>query len=96
MVLVFERRWATMCPTRASGVTKERTWGLRRCVVIAGLLLGFWLAVTPPAHAYIDPGSTNFLLQIIAGSLLGAGLAIATFWKRIKSFLGRLFSRTER
>jgi hypothetical protein len=51
------------------------------------------MGIAPPAHAYIDPGSTNFLIQLLLGGVFAAGLAIATFWRRIQSFVGRLFSR---
>lgn len=38
---------------------------------------------------YIDPGSTNFIIQILIGAVAGAGLAIATFWRRIVSLFSR-------
>lgn len=38
---------------------------------------------------YIDPGSTNFIIQILIGAAAGAGLAIATFWRRIRMFFSR-------
>lgn len=68
---------------------------LRRCLGLAGIALALWAITTPPAFAYIDPGSTNFILQLVFGSLLGAGLAIATFWKRIRAFFGRVLARKD-
>lgn len=68
---------------------------LRRCWGVIVLILGFWAITPSSAYAYIDPGSTNYILQLLLGSLLGAGLAIATFWRRIRTFLGRVFSRKE-
>lgn len=38
---------------------------------------------------YIDPGSGSFIIQILIGAAAGAGLAIATFWRRIKAFFTR-------
>lgn len=67
----------------------------RRLVATLALAVTLCLVTAPPAFAYIDPGSTNFLLQLVFGSLLGAGLAVATFWKRIRSFFGRLFARKQ-
>lgn len=52
-------------------------------------VLLFWAIAAPSAHAYIDPGSTNFIIQIVIGALAGAGLAIATFWRRIRTFFSR-------
>lgn len=45
------------------------------------------------ALAYIDPGSGSYLFQLIIAGLLGAGFAIKTFWKNIKSFCHRTFSK---
>jgi hypothetical protein len=68
---------------------------LRRCLGLTGIAFAFWVITSPPAFAYIDPGSTNFILQLVFGSLLGIGLAVATFWKRIRVFLTRVFTRKE-
>ena len=49
--------------------------------------LYFSLVMVPNAHAYIDPASGSFLFQVTIGALLGAGLAIKMFWRRIWGFL---------
>jgi hypothetical protein len=51
------------------------------------LFLYFSLITVPNAHAYIDPASGSFLFQVTIGALLGAGLAIKMFWRRIWGFL---------
>ncbi len=51
------------------------------------LFLYFSLITVPNAHAYIDPASGSFLFQVTIGALLGAGLAIKMFWRRISGFL---------
>lgn len=39
---------------------------------------------------YLDPGSGNLLIQLIAAALLGAGVAVKIFWSRIKAlFTGK-------
>lgn len=40
---------------------------------------------------YIDPGSSSFIVQMLIGAAAGAGLAIATFWRRIRTFFSNLF-----
>jgi len=45
------------------------------------------------AHAYIDPGTGSYVLQIIIGVALGAAFAVKVFWLRIKGFFGSLVSR---
>lgn len=53
------------------------------------------LAILYPdlAHAYLDPGTGSYLVQIIIAGLLGAAFAIKVFWMRIKEFFLRMFSR---
>lgn len=45
--------------------------------------------------AYLDPGSGSLLLQLLLATLLGALFLLRSTWGRIKSFLGRLFSRQD-
>jgi hypothetical protein len=35
------------------------------------------------AHAYLDPASGSFILQVIVASLLGGLLSLKLFWKQI-------------
>jgi hypothetical protein len=62
--------------------------GPRLIVYVASVLL-FSLIAAPSAHAYIDPGSSSFIVQMLIGAAAGAGLAIATFWRRIIGFFRR-------
>jgi len=56
---------------------------LANSVVLASLLL---LIPAHNAHAYIDPGSGSYILQLIIAGLLGAAFAVRIYWKRIKGF----------
>ena len=47
-----------------------------------------FLSSLPKQLVYLDPGSGSFLLQLLLASLLGAGVAVAAFWRRIRGFLG--------
>ncbi|MBN1537561.1 MAG: hypothetical protein JW908_12560 [Anaerolineales bacterium] len=38
---------------------------------------------------YLDPGSGSVILQTVLASLLGAGVIIRVFWKKIKSLGGK-------
>ncbi len=40
-------------------------------------------------HYYLDPGSGSFLIQLLIAGIAGAGLIIATSWRRIKGFFTR-------
>ena len=39
-------------------------------------------------HAYLDPGSGSFLLQLLIASLLGLGVAAKVYWSKIKGLFG--------
>ncbi len=56
--------------------------------------LAFALAVLPGiAHAYLDPGTGSYILQIVVGALLGGLFAVGIFWRRVIAFVRGLFSR---
>jgi hypothetical protein len=46
-------------------------------------------------HAYLDPGSGSFLIQLIIAGLVGAGFIIKVYWKKIKGLFNRSGSNTE-
>lgn len=48
------------------------------------------------AHAYLDPGTGSYILQMIIAGLLGAAFAVKLFWLRIKRFVAGVFSRSDR
>ena len=62
--------------------------GTRLIVYVASVWV-FWFIAAPYAHAYIDPGSSSFIVQMLIGAAAGAALAIATFWRRILGFFRR-------
>lgn len=43
------------------------------------------MLLTTPAWAYIDPGTGSFLVQGIIALVVGAGVAIKLYWRRIKA-----------
>ena len=55
-------------------------------VVLVGLL---FFILTRDAHAYLDPGSGSYILQLILAGLLGAAVAVRIYWKRIKGFFSK-------
>lgn len=44
------------------------------------------------AHAYVDPGTGSYLLQILIAGILGAAFAMRLYWTRIKNSLSGLRS----
>jgi hypothetical protein len=39
--------------------------------------------------AYLDPGSGSLILQLLIAGLMGAGLLVKVFWKKIKALFSR-------
>lgn len=52
---------------------------------LALVLMFICLAPLRSAHAYIDPGTGNYLLQLIVAALFGAIFALKVFWTKIKT-----------
>jgi hypothetical protein len=44
---------------------------------------------------YLDPGSGSVLLQLILAGLLGAGVVVRVFWKKIRGLFGKGSIQTE-
>ncbi len=66
--------------------------------IIVGLVLSAPLlghAQGTALFAYLDPGSGSYMLQILIAGLVGATFAVKTFWKNIRSFFSKLFSKKE-
>jgi hypothetical protein len=61
----------------------------RLSIILFALVL---VLVPASSHAYLDPGTGSYILQIVIGVLLAAALAVRAFWHRIKTYLASLFS----
>lgn len=55
-------------------------------VAAIGVILVFVLVAPAPAWAYIDPGSGSFFVQMLLAGLLGLGMTLRMYWRRIKEF----------
>ena len=47
------------------------------------------LALSGPAHAYIDPSAGSVLLQLILGGIAGVLVALRLYWNRLTAFFRR-------
>lgn len=48
--------------------------------------VALYFALTSHAHAYLDMGTGNYILQICAAFLVAGLVAVQNFWGKIKSF----------
>ena len=59
------------------------------------VVLIFLALVPATAHAYLDPGSGSYLLQIIVAGILSSLFLVKTYWHKIKSVFTRGSSQPE-
>ncbi len=44
------------------------------------------------AHAYLDPATGSYVVQILLAMLVSVGVVLKHYWSRLISFFGRLFA----
>ncbi len=59
------------------------------------LALALLAVFSRPAHAYIDPSTGSYVLQILVAGFLGAMFALKVFWHRIVGLFQNLTSRSK-
>ena len=59
---------------------------LRRIGLVGSLCACVLLMLSGSALAYIDPAATSYLIQIVAGLFITAGVVFGIFWKKIRLF----------
>lgn len=47
------------------------------------------ISVSSPAWAYLDPGTGSMIISAIVGLFATVGLAVKTYWYKIKAFFRR-------
>ena len=55
-----------------------------------------FLAFVKEAHAYVDPGTGSYVLQIVIAGVVAGLFAIKTFWFSIVTFFSNLFGKRPR
>jgi hypothetical protein len=48
------------------------------------------------AHAYLDPSSGSYFLQIVIGLAAGAIFTIKTYWTVIKAYINKIFNKDKK
>ena len=62
----------------------------RAHILSLSILLGLVLLVFPPsAHAYVDPGTGSYVLQIIVAGIAAASFSLKLFWGRIRAYFSK-------
>ena len=55
-------------------------------VAFIGVVLASWVS---PAVAYIDPGSGSAIMSAMIGFFVAVGLAVKTYWYKLKTLFQR-------
>ncbi len=75
--------------------TRRSVSRLTPFLTIPGLAFVIACLLAEDAHAYIDPSTGSYVLQMLLAGFLGALFALKVYWKRIISFFSRSSSKTE-
>lgn len=62
---------------------------LKNFVRIFGLSCMALLFFAKDAHAYLDPGSFSYIIQVVIAVAVGALYALKVYWGKIKAFFSR-------
>ena len=62
-----------------------------RCLRFLFYFTALNIVFTIHAAAYIDPATTSYIIQIVAGIAIAAGTAVGIFWNKLK----RKFKKTD-
>lgn len=49
-----------------------------------------------PAHAYLDPGSGSYMIQVAIGLIAGAIFMIKNYWVIIRGYIQKIFNKDKK
>ena len=57
------------------------------------LYITILILISKEAYAYLDPGSTTFILQSILASIVGFLALMSVYWTQFKLFITKIFTK---
>ncbi|MDZ7698228.1 MAG: hypothetical protein U5R49_15340 [Deltaproteobacteria bacterium] len=64
--------------------------------IFAMVVFVFYMeALAAYAYAYIDPGTGSMFIQAVLAVIAACAVSVGVFWRRLKAFLRRTFSRNK-
>jgi hypothetical protein len=57
----------------------------QRILVFTIALLWSTLFLTQSAHAYLDPGTGSYFIQVLMAALLGGAFTVKMYWHRLRT-----------
>jgi hypothetical protein len=81
-------------PPQEAREAKEVLTGMRpgNSLGFIAFLSALCLLWPSSAHAYLDPGTGSWVVQILIAMLVSIGIVLKRFWSQLTSFYSRLFS----
>lgn len=70
-----------------------RDWKGKNNLLIWVILVVLFFVFPKNAYAYLDPGTGSYVLQIILAFVIGGLCSLKLYWKRIKVYFRRKFSK---
>lgn len=64
----------------------------RQLLAVVLVLIGICVVPFRSVHAYVDPGSGSYLLQLLVAALFGSLFAARVFWTKIKKLVEKVTS----
>jgi hypothetical protein len=64
-----------------------------RCIEALVILVLFHLLLPRNSYAYLDPGTGSFIIQMLIAIIVGGLFMIKLYFKKIKGFFKRTFSK---
>lgn len=65
----------------------DRTLPMKRLPEVLFAMLAWTVVLAAPAQAYIDPGTGNFIFQLMLGTIVGAVATFKIWWSRVLAFV---------
>jgi hydrogenase-4 membrane subunit HyfE len=65
-----------------------------KCFNMVLLIVAILVVAPQPAHAYIDPGSGSYVLQVALASLFGFLFVLKSSWVNLKTMITSKFSKS--
>ncbi len=60
------------------------------------LYITILILISKEAYAYLDPGSTTFIIQSILAFIVGSFAAVGMYWTKFKFFIKKIFTKSKK
>lgn len=68
---------------------------MQKKYLLVSLTVFFFLSCPTLSHAYLDPGTGSYVLQIFLGIFLAGLFYIKTIWHKIKNVFSNIFNKRQ-